>query len=53
MVVGDETIQSDVTSDGKYYFNLTKLTPPKSDIEYKLYLSNNEVEVGSGMIFVK
>lgn len=53
MVVGDETIQSDVTSDGKYYFNLTKLTPPKSDTPYKLYLSNNEVEVGSGMMFVK
>lgn len=53
MVVGDETIQSDVTSDGKYYFNLTKLTPPKSDTPYKLYLSNNEVEVGSGMMFAK
>jgi hypothetical protein len=53
MVVGDETIQSDVTSDGKYYFNLTKLTPPKSDTPYKLYLSNNETEVGSGMMFAK
>lgn len=53
MAVGDEIIQSDVTSDGKYYFNLTKLTPPKSNIEYKLFLANNETEVGSGMIIVK
>lgn len=53
MVVGDETIQSDVTSDGRYYFNLTKLTPPESDIEYHIYLTNNELEIGSGIITVK
>jgi hypothetical protein len=52
MIVGDQILSTDFTSDGTYYFNLGKLTPISKDINYELFLTNEEIKIGEGAITV-
>ena len=52
MVIEDQTLATDVTSDGKYYFNLGKLKPISEDTPYELFLTNEDIKIGEGIITV-
>ena len=50
MKVGEDMIQSSVTSDGTYYFDLSKLTPIKEETEYQIITISSETIIGQGII---
>jgi hypothetical protein len=52
MVIEDQILNTDVTSDGKYYFNLGKIKPVSKDTPYDLFLTNEEIKIGEGVVTV-
>ena len=50
MTIAGQILQTDITSDGTYYFNLSKISPPSEATTYELFLTGEEIKIGEGNI---
>ncbi len=49
----EQTLKNDITVDGKYYFDLSKLTPPSENTTYTLYDEQQRMILGRGYVYTK
>ena len=52
LMVEDDYIESHITSDGIYYFDLSELNPITQDTEYQIVTKNGSIVIGSGMLTI-
>lgn len=49
--IDEQILKTDVTVDGRYYFDLSKLIPVDSNTTYTIYDENQRMILGSGSVF--
>ena len=52
LMVEDDYIESHITSDGIYYFDLSELNPITQDTEYQIITKNGSIVIGSGLLTI-
>ena len=52
LMVEDDYVESHITSDGIYYFDLSELNPITQDTAYQIITKNCSIVIGSGMLTI-